>query len=276
MIKYNNNNSLVVFVICFFIIVRHECYSMSDDIIVKILNQYENEAKQEAISINYKDFGSQSIDINKSTDISNSKYDIKITKEKNIDKMAIASLEDGYKAFSMGHYEVALVLYQEALNKSPNNIDIKFGIGASYHKLGMKDKAKDIYSDILKDNPNHKNALNNYIAIVIKENPEDTLNMLRRIEAANPAMDIIPAQISSIYQKNGNYDLALKYMKKAYRIDPKKLEYIYNIGIIFENMNETNNAISVYTKVLETLNNGYKSNINYRDVSNRISKLNNG
>ena len=265
-----------IFIIFLFFSIMHNSYSMSDDTIVKILSQYENEAKKEAISINYKDFDLQNINIKNSNNLENSKYDIKISKEKNIDKFVLSYLEDAYKAFSMGHYEVALLLYQEASSKAPNNLEVKFGMGASYHKLGMKDKAKDIYSDILKNNPSHKNALNNYIAISIKENSEEALNMLRRMEAANPKMDIIPAQISSIYQKTGNYDLALRYMKKAYKMEPKKLEYIYNIGIIFENLNEKNNAISVYTKVLETMNNGYKSNINYHDIKQRLSNLQNG
>lgn len=182
-------------------------------------------------------------------------------------------ITDAYKAFNMKYYEIALTLYQKAKELDPEREDILFGIAASHHKLGHIEHAKQKYIKILELNPENKFALNNFLAILSYEKPEAALEVLAQLEVAVPDMDIIPAQIAIIHNRQHNYQEALKYFKKANKLNPRNLDYLYQIGVIFENLGNHNNAMILYSKITQAINAGYKSNVTYREVSTRLSLL---
>ena len=70
-------------------------------------------------------------------------------------------------------------------------------------------------------------------------------------------MDKIPDDIKSlkeltkIYIFKNNYETALKYIRKAYKINKEDDEICYMYGSIFENINHPKFAIEKYEEVLD-------------------------
>ncbi|MBN8827454.1 MAG: tetratricopeptide repeat protein [Sphingobacteriia bacterium] len=194
--------------------------------------------------------------------------------EPNENKADIGQLiQDAYEAFNMGHYEVALTFYEQAHKLDPKNDEILFGVAVVHHKLGQFEQAKQYYVQILEAHPSNKLALNNFLAIVSLEKPDAALNALRRLEAAEPTTGAIPAQIASIYQRQGKEEIAIKYYKKANKLEPNNLDYVYNIGFLYEKLGQKNNAMIIYNKIIQALNSGYKANVGFHEVRSRINNL---
>ncbi|MBN9543272.1 MAG: tetratricopeptide repeat protein [Alphaproteobacteria bacterium] len=185
-------------------------------------------------------------------------------------------LSKAYETFQMGHYEVALMFYTKALKLEPKNEEILFGVAVTHHKLGHMDIAKNYYTKILDINPSNKFALNNFLNVLSYEKPDVALTTLRRLEAAEPSLSIIPAQIAVIYERQKDFKNAVRYFKKANKLEPSNLDYVYNIALIMEKTGQNNSAMSLYSRIIQALDAGYKANVSYKEVRTRVNNLSTG
>jgi len=165
------------------------------------------------------------------------------------------------------------MFYSKAEAIEPKNDDIMFGMAVTHHKLGHLSIAKDYYGKILETYPNHKFALNNFLNILSYEKLDVALTTLRRLEAAEPSLAVIPAQIAVTYERQKDFKNAIKYFKKANKLDPSNLDYIYNLAVLFERINQRNNAATLYNRIIVAMDKGYKANISLREVRSRVNNL---
>ncbi len=156
-----------------------------------------------------------------------------------------------YNAAISGQYEVSLELYKQILKTEKNNNYAKFGLATSYHKLKQYKQAKSIYYDLLSADIDNKNEIiGNFLEILVEESPKDAKYVLARLSAQSPNTDYILARSALTYNKLNNKDEATLLLKRAIAINPKNIEYQYNLAIILDNNNEKQGALKYYRQAL--------------------------
>ncbi|MGZ5005922.1 MAG: tetratricopeptide repeat protein, partial [Chthoniobacterales bacterium] len=73
--------------------------------------------------------------------------------------------------------------------------------------------------------------------------------------------------LGKCYQELGMLDLAVKQLEEAAReilsMDPMKKEITYNLGLVYEQMGDTQNSIACMKQI-------YEIDYGYRDVAQRV------
>ncbi|MFN7038359.1 MAG: tetratricopeptide repeat protein [Alphaproteobacteria bacterium] len=202
-------------------------------------------------------------------------FNLSLNEETNQTSPVDKLVSDASIAYQIGHIEVATSLYQKILSKSPNNIDALFGLATIYYLNKQISEARSLFTQLLTLDPNHQTALNNFLALAGEEAPIEAIKQLKRLEAINPDVSLIPAQIAIIYTNIKDYSKAVKYFNKAIIISPENLMYRYNLAVILDNMGEREKSIEFYKQILRQDYQQTYFNFDYRSViEKRLRYLN--
>lgn len=160
-------------------------------------------------------------------------------------------LNQAYTSLMGGDTQRAIEIYQNIVSNDPRNEDALFGLAATYHRLGQTAKARPFYGMLLKQNPNHREGLNNFLVLVSDESPQDALPELERLELRNPDFSPIPAQIAIVLDKLGYPDQAQAKMLRAIELAPDNLTYKYNLAIMLDRHGRYADASALYRVLIE-------------------------
>lgn len=207
------------------------------------------------------------------------KFDITVQKPNiTINSDARTKEKMAYNASSSGQYEVAIEFYKQVLEIEPENSYAKLSLALIYQRLSQFSQAKKLYQELLKNNPQNKEEIiANLLSILSKESPRDAVYLISRLSAQHPNSDYLSAQAALIYSDLKNYNQAVNYMKKAIEINPARLDYKYNLAIIYDNSQNYEKAVENYLEVVKS----YKSDtkwanlISISQVESRIESLKN-
>jgi Flp pilus assembly protein TadD len=172
------------------------------------------------------------------------------------DTLMQSTLEEAYRALQLGQTEVALTLYHKALELAPLNEAAMIALATLYHKEGNVEAARELYVTLLQHNPHHRVALNNFLMLVAEESPHEAIAAFRKLEAINPHLAVIPAQIAMIFARENDPKHAIKYFKKALILEPDNISYRYNLAAILDRMGAKTQAAMLYRQLLEANRNG--------------------
>jgi len=179
-----------------------------------------------------------------------------------------------YNSSLVGQYEVAIELFKQVLIKEPNNQYAKFSLAVIYQQIGESQKAKLIYRDILKDNPdNREEVIANLLAILIEENPQDASYLLSRLSIQNPNSSYILAQSAVVYDKLKKYSEAINLLKRALEIDPKNAGYLYNLAVAYDKNSQYDLALRSYEEAIRNYKEESNSLFSVNDVKARINVI---
>lgn len=165
-------------------------------------------------------------------------------------------LNNAYTALMGGDTTQAIEIYKNILGQEPRNEDALFGLAATYHRIGQQAQAKPYYAMLLKIDPNHREALNNFLSLVSEESPADALPELERLELRNPDFSPIPAQIAIVQDKLGYPDRAEDKMLRAIELAPDNLTYKYNLAIMLDRHKRYADAGALYKLLIDAAMNG--------------------
>jgi tetratricopeptide (TPR) repeat protein len=229
------------------------------DSLNKPLEELAKEAKQDAFRNNRPaeeyDFA-RGEDLSSLDDISghttNRNFDVSVTSSDKKDTFLSTDiqLEMAYRALLTGQLEAAIDIYKSVMDKYPDNQTALFGLASAYQKNQQNDEAKRLYQELLAVAPNHKEALNNFLVLITREAPEDALLQLQKMERVSPYFSPIPAQIGMVYYRMGEYEQAERYLRKAISMTPDNLSYLYNLAIVSDHLNNHEQSISLYERLL--------------------------
>ena len=178
-----------------------------------------------------------------------------------------------YNISLVGQDEVAIELYKQVIKSEPENSYAKFSLAVLYQKLGQLSQAKNIYYDLLKDNPSNKEEIvGNILAILIEESPRDAIYLLSRLAVQNPQSSYILAQTANAYDRMKSYDQAVNFLKKAIKIDGDNVDYKYNLAVIYDKTSQYEKALELYTEVAKNYANEDDS-FSLEQIENRISVI---
>lgn len=182
-------------------------------------------------------------------------------------------LNNAYTALMGGDTERAIEIYKNILGNEPTNEDALFGLAATYHRLGQTDKARPFYGMLLKQNPNHREGLNNFLVLVSDESPADALPELERLELRNPDFSPIPAQIAIVYDKMGYPDKAEDAMLRAIDLAPDNLTYKYNLAIMLDQHERYADATAMYRMLIQASLRGEHVPASVESMQKRLNYL---
>lgn len=179
-----------------------------------------------------------------------------------------------YNAALIGQYEVAIELYKQIIKVDSENYYAKFSLAVAYQKINQNSKAKEIYQELLsKDLENEKQIISNLLSILIDESPNEAIYFLTRLATQNPNSPYIVAQLALAHERVGNYQEAINFIKKAIFIDDENLEYVYNLAVLYDIINERDFAIRNYQKVIRGYNEKSLNTISLASIENRVKAL---
>jgi tetratricopeptide (TPR) repeat protein len=182
-------------------------------------------------------------------------------------------LNRAYTALMGGDTEAAIETYKNILSTDSSNQDALFGLAATYHRLGNFDKARPLYGALLKINPQHREGLNNFLALASDESPQDALPELERLEARNPDFSPIPAQIAIVLDKLGFKDEARAKMLRAIDLAPDNMTYKYNLAIMLDHHGRVADAKALYRMLIESSLHGQKVPASADAMQRRLNYL---
>ncbi len=160
-------------------------------------------------------------------------------------------LEKAYNALVTGQSDAAIATYQNILANDANNVQALFGLATAYHRAGQTEKARPLYGRVLKSDPRHEGAINNFLMLIAEEAPDEALSELARLQERNPRLSTIPAQMAGIFQKKADYASALDAMMRAVDLAPENITYRYNLAILFDRLNKRSEAMALYQQLVE-------------------------
>ena len=178
-----------------------------------------------------------------------------------------------YNALIRGNTEEAIITYGEVLEVEPNNKYALFGLATTYHKLGMAEQARPIYGKLLELDPYNKEALNNFLALVGEEAPEEAILYLEQLKESNTDFSPIYAQLAGLYLRQGNNILAIENMQEAVGISPENLAYKYNLAVMYDQAKQPERAVVLYRQLVKAGLDGAELPADLRDIQKRITFL---
>lgn len=182
-------------------------------------------------------------------------------------------LNNAYTALMGGDTQRAIEIYKNIIAAEPRNEDAMFGLAATYHRLGQVEQARPFYGMLLKQNPNHREGLNNFLVLVSDESPQDALPELERLELRNPDFAPIPAQIAIVLDKLGYPDQAQEKMLRAIEIAPENLTYKYNLAVMLDHHRKYADATALYSMLISAALRGEQVPASTESMQRRLNYL---
>lgn len=164
---------------------------------------------------------------------------------------ANTELNNAYTSLMGGDTEAAVQTYKNILSTDPKNQDALFGLAATYHRRGDLDHARPLYGQLLKINPNHREGLNNFLALISDESPQEALAELERLEQRNPDFSPIPAQQAIVLDKLGYVEESREKMLRAIQLAPDNLSYKYNLAVMSDRNGNLADASALYRLLID-------------------------
>jgi tetratricopeptide (TPR) repeat protein len=151
-----------------------------------------------------------------------------------------------------GDYEGAIALVKNSLQTKPEDLDLNFALGSAYERAGNQNSAEKVFLDILSKHPDHAQTLN-YLGYMWADNGvnlERAGEMLRKAVAAEPRNGAYIDSLGWMYFRQGNLDLAEKYLTDASHLLPRDATVHEHLGDVFAKRGNITRALKLYKDAL--------------------------
>ncbi len=147
--------------------------------------------------------------------------------------------------------DIAALLYKAALKVKPDTVEARFGLGSSYALMGKYSESVTEFESIIKEYPNNVNVFislaKSYMALDDNIKAQETITTALSIETDNPAARSV---LAKIYVGNEDMPQAISQLKRVLSKNPKLLN-VYDLGILYMDVEEYNSAILTYKQGVE-------------------------
>jgi len=170
-----------------------------------------------------------------------------------------------------GKTDIAQDLYNQVLKNNPNHSQAINNLGIIFKGLGDNQKARDCYEKAIEIDPNYVNALNN-LGVIFKELGENqkAKDYFEKAIKINPNYADAHNNLGVIFKELREYQKAKNFFEKAIEIDPNHLEAHNNLGNVFNELKEHQKAKNYFEKAIK-INPNYVSALN--NLGNTLREL---
>lgn len=158
-----------------------------------------------------------------------------------------------YTALSKGDYAEAKKRYGDVVRAEPYSLDAQLGLATAAARTGDNATAAKFYRQALALDPRNGTALSGLIA-VSGEVPSDTLETeLKTWVVKNPNSAPLQFSLGNLYAGQRRWTEAQQAYFDAYRIDSVNADYLYNLAVSLDQLNQFKLALDYYQKALAQL-----------------------
>ena len=149
-------------------------------------------------------------------------------------------------------YQPAIAMLQDALRKTPDDVDLQFELGSTYERSGDTKSAERVFLGILEKHAEHAGTLN-YLGYMWADhgvNLDRAAEMLNRAVKQEPRNGAYIDSLGWVYFRQGKLDLAEKYLADAAKLLPRDATVHEHLGDVLAKRGEVHRALDLYREAL--------------------------
>ncbi len=149
-------------------------------------------------------------------------------------------------------YQPAIAMLQDALRKTPDDVDLQFELGSIYERSGDTKSAERVFLGILEKHAEHAGTLN-YLGYMWADhgvNLDRAAEMLNRAVKQEPRNGAYIDSLGWVYFRQGKLDLAEKYLADAAKLLPRDATVHEHLGDVLAKRGEVHRALDLYREAL--------------------------
>ncbi|ESQ80437.1 tetratricopeptide repeat protein [Asticcacaulis sp. YBE204] len=151
-----------------------------------------------------------------------------------------------------GDLSGAFSCYEAAMRLEPENIGIANDIGRLAFFMGLHENAEQFYRYVLKREPFHPEATNNYASSLREMSRlEEAIDILRPALEQTPGNAALWNTLGTILNAQGDLDTALIFFDEALKYDKVNGKIWHNRGLILGNLGRVDEAIESLDEALK-------------------------
>lgn len=161
-------------------------------------------------------------------------------------------LREGNKLFDEEKYVEAVESYKKIVEESPDTYIVYKNIGNCYFQMEKYDQAEEYYKKVLEKDPKNQEAMlligNCYAN---RGDEKKALEWYKKIEFEKIDDPMVLFNIGSNFHTQSKFEEALKYYKKAVEIQKNFLDAIYQLGLTYLTLGNSQDAIETFDNYLK-------------------------
>ncbi len=207
----------------------------------------------------------------------NSSSPLPVTKSEQINNYYSWYYNLGVNEYQESNFKEAVDNFAKAATIQPADTNAVINAAFAAHSGEMYDEAKKYYMEIIDRGAVNKDYFYNYISIVGMDN-----DLEKSLAAVNDALEYFPNDVDltrnriDLLIKLDRIDEAKTELVKAVEEEPNNPDLQFALGVIYDQLEDSENALDAYNKALEADPTHYNSNFNkgvlLLDMANDVIK----
>ena len=181
-------------------------------------------------------------------------------------------LEGAYQAYNAGDLARARDDYQQVLRSNPDNRDALLGLAAVETLAKRYDAADRYYTRLLELDPRDAHAQAGLIGLRGQVDPLAAESRLKNMIAAQPEASFLHFTLGNQFAAQERWAEAQQAYFNAYAGDNENADFAYNLAISLDQMHQTTPALEYYRRALALAGNRAAS-FDKTQVSRRVAQL---
>lgn len=174
-------------------------------------------------------------------------------------------------------YKDAIDVLKKGFQKFPARVRLLFMSGVYYEKLGDIDECIAVMKEVIRRDATNSSAYNylGYLYAERGENLDEAENLIKKALELKPDDGFYLDSLGWVYYQKGNYKLALEFLERAVKIEPKEGVILEHLADVKLKLGDLGGARDLYQKALTgTLESKEKSRIEEKlsDVEKTLAK----
>lgn len=196
---------------------------------------------------------------------------LSIIKKQVVDPISVL-LHEAYQHYQNNNYASAMDKYRMVLTRESDNRDALLGIAILAHRSQQTGMARQYYKKLLELNPKDSQAVAGMIALQsVSDSTQDESRLKLLIDQEPQAAHLYYA-LGNQYVNQGRWNEAQKAFFNAYHYDSNNADYVYNLAVSLDQLEQSQAALQYYRIALQ-LAQGKSVNFNFNDIAKRIQDL---
>ncbi len=157
----------------------------------------------------------------------------------------------GYSAYQAGDLAKARGEYQQVLREEPDNRDALLGIAAVEMRAQRYDLADAYYQRILRADPRDPHAQAGLLALRSQQlDPVLVESRVKSLIAADRDANVLYFTLGNQYAQQGRWAEAQQAYFKAFAADPDNADYAFNVAVSLDQLHQPKLALEYYQRAL--------------------------
>ena len=181
-------------------------------------------------------------------------------------------LEGAYQAFNAGDLARSRDAYRQVLRDNPDSRDALLGLAAVEMQARRYDAAERFYTRLLELDPRDAHAHAGLIGLKGQIDPLAAESRLKNMIAAQPEASFLHFTLGNQYAAQDRWAEAQQAYFRAYSGDPEHPDFAYNLAVSLDKIHQNKPALEYYRRAL-TLAESHPATFNRAQVSKRVLQL---